>query len=328
LDTTLLGLTESDYELLKDVKFSHFQLHLPDLEGNAHFNITDTYLNMLKRVNEREDITGYSCHGHIHPKVSDIVKSGVAWFDKMMNRAGNLEYEELQTFNHKGEIACCLGTNEITGWSCEVLPNGTVILCCMDYGMEHILGNLVEQNWCEIVNGEEFKRVESGMFDEHSSILCRKCPVAKPRRQYSAGNLLAPNAIRTSRILSEFAAGTRDLESFREKYGEKKADLVKQLIHSKNICIFGGGKLFKENYFNSCWSDVFCANYITDNNFSGTSLCGINFIRPQELGKLEDLLVVIYVKDTVSIRKQLDDMGINNYVDIEEIYNLFHEYSE
>jgi hypothetical protein len=32
-----------------------------------------------------------------------------------------------------------------------VLPNGDVSLCCMDYGLKHILGNIYEQEYEDII---------------------------------------------------------------------------------------------------------------------------------------------------------------------------------
>lgn len=43
-----------------------------------------------------------------------------------------------------------------------VLPNGDVYLCCMDYGLKHKLGNLLEQNFNELDR--------SGMYE-----LCKTC---------------------------------------------------------------------------------------------------------------------------------------------------------
>ena len=31
------------------------------------------------------------------------------------------------------------------------LPNGDVSLCCMDYGLEHIIGNLLEQDYEDVI---------------------------------------------------------------------------------------------------------------------------------------------------------------------------------
>ena len=207
VDTTLMGMTEEDFELIKDVEFVHFQLHIPDVEGNAHFKITDHYLNLLKKVTEQFHITGYSCHGQVHPKVSEFIDPKIVLFSEMINRAGNLDYDELDIHQNKGMITCCSGSNEITGLNCEVLPNGTVILCCMDYGMKHILGNLLEQEWSDIIFGDEYQKIEKGMYDDSIPILCRKCSAAKPMKDFPQLNLLGPNAIRTNRILQKFARG-------------------------------------------------------------------------------------------------------------------------
>ena len=32
-----------------------------------------------------------------------------------------------------------------------VLPNGDVSLCCMDYGLEHIIGNLLDQEYEDVI---------------------------------------------------------------------------------------------------------------------------------------------------------------------------------
>jgi hypothetical protein len=32
-----------------------------------------------------------------------------------------------------------------------VLPNGDVSLCCMDYGLKHIIGNIYEQEYDDII---------------------------------------------------------------------------------------------------------------------------------------------------------------------------------
>lgn len=57
-----------------------------------------------------------------------------------------------------------------------VLPDGTVLLCCMDYGMQHVLGNLKTQTYDEIRNNWEMKKIFQGaQGDESVELLCRKC---------------------------------------------------------------------------------------------------------------------------------------------------------
>ena len=60
-----------------------------------------------------------------------------------------------------------------------LLPDGTVVLCCMDYGLKHILGNIFTNTFEEIMNGEEMRKVKEGMDgNETLDILCRNCSYA------------------------------------------------------------------------------------------------------------------------------------------------------
>ena len=44
------------------------------------------------------------------------------------------------------------------------LPNGDIALCCMDYGLEHIVGNIFESTYEEVIP------------EPHSCYeMCRKC---------------------------------------------------------------------------------------------------------------------------------------------------------
>ena len=57
-----------------------------------------------------------------------------------------------------------------------VLPDGTLLLCNMDYGMKHVLGNLLENTYDEIRRGEEMQKIFAGIKGDPSvDLLCRKC---------------------------------------------------------------------------------------------------------------------------------------------------------
>ena len=76
-----------------------------------------------------------------------------------------------------GKVVCSLcgtGLNHN-----NLLPDGTVLLCDFDYGMEHILGNLLEETYENIMSGNEWKKVYAGMSGDLSqNILCRRCSCA------------------------------------------------------------------------------------------------------------------------------------------------------
>ena len=326
MDTTLVGATEEDFERLKDVSFEHLQLHIPDKDNNSKFTITEEYLRIFKLFNDHFVLNGYSCHGKPHDLIVPYLRKEVPLANKMMNRAGNLEYEELETYNHKGKITCVSGEiGHRGGWNPEILPNGTVILCCMDYGLEHILGNLLTQSWGEILCDAEFLAYEEGLEDERSASLCRKCPAALQidSSNFDYGKLLGPNAIKISRIIENYRQGIVSEEELINRYSEKSANVIR-LLGEENVCLYGLGRLFEENYYQSLWHNIIQANIFSDSRKElwGERIHGIKCIPPEELKGIDKLTVVTYVTNDGEIRKQLRKLGIENIINAYEIFNL------
>lgn len=77
----------------------------------------------------------------------------------------------------KGKISCSLCGKALN--HNILLPDGRVLLCCMDYGMKHVLGNLMEQSYEEIMNGKEINKIKDAINgDESIDVLCRGCSSA------------------------------------------------------------------------------------------------------------------------------------------------------
>lgn len=45
----------------------------------------------------------------------------------------------------------------------------------MDYGLQHVLGNLVSGDYDALISSDEFSRVRKGLKDDSEEILCRYC---------------------------------------------------------------------------------------------------------------------------------------------------------
>lgn len=56
-----------------------------------------------------------------------------------------------------------------------ILPDGSVVLCCNDFGMKHVLGSIYKDNYESVRNSKEMKRILQGFDDENMDILCRNC---------------------------------------------------------------------------------------------------------------------------------------------------------
>lgn len=302
LFTTLMGMKEEDLELIKDVAFDYVTLHIPDAEGNAKFVLDDAYFKMLEKFTQSVKVNNYSCHGQVHPLVMDYVDKQLLG-TSMMNRAGNLDYEELETYAPKGKVVCQIGTIESPGcWAPEVLPDGTVLLCCMDYGMRHVLGNLNENSANEILNGREACRVMKGMEDDGIDILCRSC-----------GSAVEVGKLGVSRLCEKLKS---DVES----------PVLNKIRHAKNICIYGLGKYFRDTYFSLKYNEAIQANLFSDGNIGETDyVTEGEIIVPERMSDYEDLLVITWVKNPWGINKRLEELGIKNYMNVVDVLNEARE---
>lgn len=186
LNTTLMGMTPLDFEKIKHINFKNIFLHIPDKENRSKFIITNKYLLLLKRFIERYEssIYYYFCHGEIHNSVKGIIDQNK--YDSLQpnSRAGSLNITGVENISIKGPIACYSAVSQPKTISTieappVMLPDGSLVLCCQDYGMKHVLGNLITQSWDEICVGEEYKKIINGMEDDSIDILCRKCNYAK-----------------------------------------------------------------------------------------------------------------------------------------------------
>ena len=166
LYTTLQGATLEDYEKLKDVKYEVVTIHLPDAEGRSHFNITDEYLDLLGRW----ECDNYSCHGEIDGRVKWYLKPRHL-ITFMHDRAGNVECRPHIQLDPNVKLYCITSGRAMN--HNVLLPDGTVITCCMDYGMTGVFGNLFEQSYEEILESAEAQRMRNTL-DQGESI-CRHC---------------------------------------------------------------------------------------------------------------------------------------------------------
>ena len=183
--TTLVGITvDMAYELIK-LPVDWVTVHVADKLGYAHIPLTDDYYKVLEifinaKKNEGNPFVNM-CNAQTTPdeRAAEICKGKYEIFTEMTDRAGNLEESDLiQNIISEGKVICGNSKdNELN--SNIVLPDGSVVLCCMDYGLQHVLGNINIDTFEEIRNGKMMKYVKEGMNgDLCKDILCRNCSMA------------------------------------------------------------------------------------------------------------------------------------------------------
>jgi len=163
--TTGIGMSVEDFEKIAHIPFAGnpnggFMLHLPPKEKRAKHPITDRYRKLLQHIKENEHrVQNFDvmCMGEVLDEFSHLWNGFSA--SKMYSRAGNLEKERLLKPELLPEIFYWASHPPESPTTCNCpeglyhnvcLPNGDVVLCCMDYNLEHVLGNLILESYEEI----------------------------------------------------------------------------------------------------------------------------------------------------------------------------------
>ena len=195
--STLVGANKEDLDLLSTISFDNkykLVIHLPDDEQNFKAKVTDTYIENLKHFLNKEqiqqkiiqgsiDFMSMSRRGLTDHKISSIIPKKLATFIAI-TRAGNLSNEN-EKFEGKpiikrknGKIMCSVAPflNHNV-----VLPNGDIVLCCMDYSIQHKIGNLLEQSYESLFESNELKEIFNQLNNDNNTnlLLCRNCELAK-----------------------------------------------------------------------------------------------------------------------------------------------------
>lgn len=167
LFTTGIGMSVEDLKKIKDLPFSAgpnggFIFHFPDQENYAKHPRSKKYDELLQYLSTMYweiDNFGVMCMGTIRDDAGKYFAQPEP--SQMYDRAGNLSREailkpELLQVEHLYKTT--QKTDKPMTCNCferlyhnVVLPNGDISLCCMDYNLEAIIGNLFEQDYDDIM---------------------------------------------------------------------------------------------------------------------------------------------------------------------------------
>lgn len=184
LFTTLVGMSKKDFYAIKDIPFLEVVLHTPDIDGYANIPLTKDYFEVLELVisAKKPDGTPFvdkaNCQSVPHPKIVEYTNGRLMISSELIDRAGNLEDSKLYgKKGNKGKLYCKRAYNLNHN---VLLPDGTVVLCCMDFSMQHTLGNLLVQSYEDIMHGNEMQLVINALQDDSAQeLLCRNCSSAE-----------------------------------------------------------------------------------------------------------------------------------------------------
>lgn len=186
--TTLVGATvEVIDELLALNAEVPFFLHLPSDKQTEKITVDDAYKTMLSNI-----IGGpqpYELHVNVpdlHPDLVPVLERHKVNERVLHDRGGNLDRDDLNDLReqvwqrpHRGKIECGAIVNNM------LLPNGDVAICCNDWKLEHIIGNLLEDSYEDLFRSAEYLRFVEAMKHDDSDTLCRRCSKWAMRRDWT-----------------------------------------------------------------------------------------------------------------------------------------------
>ncbi len=200
--TTLVGMSRDEAAVVGALLFMHREqvetlvIHLPDANGNMRgFKPSQEYNAVLEIFAEigpslrAFEMMTMDDKARLHPEVAHALGRGTLakglWFP--VNRARSLDENEIgaqrieRALRHEKPVSC-----SYTPFYDQnvLLPNGDVVLCCMDYSIKHKIGNLLEQEYYDIFAspGMGLVHAENTRAEFSEKSICKSCSRAKSYR--------------------------------------------------------------------------------------------------------------------------------------------------
>lgn len=166
---------------------------LDDLDRLSELAISRIYVHLLDHVAQRDKLAFFieRCRQHHRDLVfiyfDDDGKELAAAFQGRVScerwtahsRAGLVDVGRRYL---PGAVSCC----EQREFCSVVLPNGDVHICCMDFALEHRIGNLLESPLAEIHYSDAARAFRATMASPQDGI-CNHCIYAVPASEPSRG---------------------------------------------------------------------------------------------------------------------------------------------
>lgn len=184
LYTTLVGLTMEGFNRIRNIPFHYVVLHTPDELEYAKIPMTKEYFEILDKALEQRKPDGTpfidtaNCQSIPHKDVVEHTKGKLRIMSELYDRAGNLEKDDcLKSVGRVDGPIYCVRVNDKLNNN-VLLPDGSVLLCDFDFGMRHVLGNLLNETYEEIMSGDKMQKIVKALDDDRCDLLCRKCNYA------------------------------------------------------------------------------------------------------------------------------------------------------
>jgi Iron-sulfur cluster-binding domain len=195
--TTLYGITVADADEIVGMLTKYAKqvevlcLHLPDQSGNMRgFRHSDEYASVLAAflrlggsdILRRFETMTMDKTGAVHPQLADQIAGLPPWLGN--TRAGTLDTAQIgpqqaeATPRHASPVTCSFTPFYDHN---VLLPNGDVVICCMDYSVKHKIGNLIDGDYFSLFGSKGMSElhVENTKPGYSDKSLCKSCSRAQ-----------------------------------------------------------------------------------------------------------------------------------------------------
>lgn len=162
---------EEDVRRLSKLPISYVTAHLPDNKGNAKIRVTEEYKNVLGLALQTLHIN------------ETVIMNGD--FDKANNERAGL-VKNLHSPTPERHLKGFFGCGKLDRPQFVMLPNCDVVLCCMDFGVTSVVGNLLTQSYDNVIASPAFRKIQDNRWKMDGDVLCRKCASATPILEFIA----------------------------------------------------------------------------------------------------------------------------------------------
>lgn len=151
-----VGASRDIVRRMLQIPFVEVSLHLPDNEGNAKIPITEEYkANLVDVLTHQANVCFSRMGGYFPSNNRENLCRGI-------KPKKHFLYRCVRTLNGKKR-------------NLIMLPNCDVVYCCVDFGLTHIVGNLLKDTYNELV-----------AHAKPPKTLCQYCHYAMPAHRYYA----------------------------------------------------------------------------------------------------------------------------------------------
>tara|TARA_B110000037_G_scaffold223161_1_gene303107 strand:+ start:3656 stop:4651 length:996 start_codon:yes stop_codon:yes gene_type:complete len=239
--TTLTGLNIDDAKNLLNkwskriLKKTPWVVHLPDKQNNMRgwkktkeYTETLEYFLTFKKANEIEFLQFMTMNkdGDVQEEIKNLINSKIPNFFAG-SRAENLNREKAddsiieKPIQHINPVVC--KSTPFYDHN-NLFPNGDVVLCCMDYSLDYVIGNLFQEDYYQIFSGEKINEIRKRAmkFGYDKDFICKNCS--------NACEIVNEDKEHEGWKLSDNVSWQSDLESKKNKFLYNENQKLKEEI--------------------------------------------------------------------------------------------------